>query len=242
MNSKSRACIRKSVQFFSSIFLIILIAALASPGAMACHRVDKNGNPKPHGKDADCGGNPDTFPSVEEKDTSAFFGDPQRHVESNEVFFIRQGLTTDSGDFVLDDSTNPDIVIDTAQLSKLQLKGRTEICRQLENNTTGLRPDEFSYGWVDDCTDGDCAVEIRLVFTQGVSELTEGESDRVDFLMEAVVSNPDSYHNPFVVEQELRVVRMQADYKKPGTTRTSARCQWTQAGADVPRFHSFPRN
>lgn len=53
--------------------------------------------------------------------------------------------------------------------------------------------------------------------------------------------NPDGYANPFFVDRDLTIYMFEVDYKKPGTSRTLAKCQFTPAGMGSPHFHSFVR-
>jgi hypothetical protein len=245
MNTQSHQHLKNLFCFRPAVFLVILAAILITPGAFACHRLDQDGNPRPHGKKAIC---PPIipFPEWEIRDTSAYFYDDHGHdhghiEESGPRDFVRQGLDFDSGDFVAADLSQG-MLIDTRELSKLQVKGKpnSTICRTMEGNTTVLFPEEFSYGWTDDCTDDGCAVEIRFSFS-GMGFLTDGLSDQADFVMHAVIDNPDGYANPFFVDQDLSIYMFEVDYKKPGTSRTLAKCQFTPAGLGSPHFHSFMR-
>lgn len=240
-------------RFFPAVLLVVLAAILVAPNAMACHRLDKNGDPKPHGKIKDCEpSQPQQFPADQEMDTAGFFdkaaNQKNPHFKSGEMNFSRQGLSADSGDFVLDDQ-NASILLDTGLLSKLQLKGspRIDWCRMLDGNTTWLYPESFSYSWVDDCTDGNCAAEFRLTISDGIDLLTYGESDRLDLVMYATINIPDQdpsapIVNPFSIPQDLALYIVEGEYMKPGTTRSIAKCRWTQSGSGVPHFYSVPRD
>jgi hypothetical protein len=53
--------------------------------------------------------------------------------------------------------------------------------------------------------------------------------------------NPDGYANPFFVDQDLTIYMFEVDFKKPGTSRTLAKCQFTPARMGSPHLHSFVR-
>lgn len=236
MNVRYCNRISKIKHIFPAVFLIILAAFLVTPTAVA----GKPGGPKCNPHKTTC--SPNQFPGGNQPDTFGYFGDSYYgHIISGDINFIKQGLDIDSGDFIVD-GDSPEIVIDTSNLSKVQ-KGspKSQLCDALNGNTTGLYPDSFSYGWVSDCTGGSCSAEIRMSFTQGITSLTNEESNQLDLVMYAVINDSESA-NPFAEEQNLFLTNIQADYKKPGTTRTLVQCLMAPQGLGGPQFYSSPRD
>jgi len=222
---------QNSIRLLSAFVLVFVVALFLAPNAFACHQT--KGTPKPHGKETSC--DQDSFPPS--LDTQGYFSG-LHFWENGPRVFLQQDLGTDSGDFSAEYPPGQDVVINTNSLPKLQ-KGRADLCRSMEVDTP-LTPEHYSYGWTDDCTDGICTVEIRLIFSgDQVSNITGELSDRVDFVMYAEIEE-DSVLNPFDELRDLNIILTEASFKKPGTTRTLVKCQFTLGGNGFPIFTSEP--
>lgn len=239
MNVRTHNRFSTSIKFITAISLVFLLALFAMPSAFAGKPGGDNCKPNKH---KICPP-PEPFPGGEDPNTSGRFENENFFFfNSDDINFVKAGLDFDSGDFVMEGSS-PEIFIDSRYLNKLQLKGppNSTLCRAFEDNAVGLFADSFSYGWVDNCTDGSCAVELRLSFSQGISELTNGESDQLDFVMHATIDDTGNAANPFAEPQDLLLYQTEVSFKKPGTTRTAVQCRWTQGGYGSPEFFSSPQ-
>ena len=243
-------------QFFNRFYrhltmtaLVFLAAILIAPSALACHTLDRNGNPKPHGKEKNCG--PDTSPPPESVNTGAYFlGNYGHFKETGPRDYIPQGLTFDSGDYVTTDLVSP-VAVNTRNMSPQAIKGKVALCRTLENREGTayyLIPESYSYGWVDDCRDGECGIEVRISFggNGGISEndilnITGGQSNQLDFVMYSSFTGATGIANPFVTERIFDIVKTTVDFKKPGTTRSIGVCDYFAGGWGEPEFRSIPK-
>jgi len=235
----------------SVIILVLLAALLVAPSALADKCFDRDGNLKPHAKPS-CGSSGTQFP--EQPDTIGYFYDNHAHPEEPEEHghfvdegprnFVQSGLDFGSGDFVAVD-LDLGIWINTSELSTSSKGNSRGLCRKIEDGIL-FYAEKYTYGWVDDCTDGDCAIEIRLDIggpnsssEQDILSLSEGKSNQVEFVMHSVIMGTDA--NPFAEDIEIPIHRAVAEFKKTGTTRTLITCEYTPSGWSGPVFHSFPR-
>jgi hypothetical protein len=236
-----------------TITLVILAALLIAPSALADRCLDKYGNLKPH---APPGCAPaEQLPADQIIDTGAFLFDNHGHeaggedhghfVEDGARDFIQNGLSFESGDFVAGDLSQG-ILVNTSELSCSTKGHPRELCRLLEDDIM-LYAEAYSYGWVDDCRDGDCAIEIR--FTIGgpgsisgtdILEFSDGKSNQIDIVMHSVIMDSTD-PNPFMVARDIPISRTVAEFKKTGTSRTLVKCEFMASGWGGPWFHSVPQ-
>jgi hypothetical protein len=236
-------------RFLSAITFVFLAALLIAPNAFAGKCFDKDGNLKPHAKPS-CLPAP-VFPPG--NDTRAWFfdnhghdggGEDHGHFGEDSRDFIENDPDFESGDFVSSD-LDQGILINTSELSSSSKGNPRGLCRKIEDDTV-LFAETYSYGWVDDCRDGDCAIEIRLsiggpgsLSEEAILALSDGKSNQVDFVFHSVIMGTEP--NPFTEPQDIPIHRTVADFKKTGTTRTLVKCEYTVGGWGVPEFHSVPR-
>ena len=220
-----------AIRMLSAFFLVFVLVLFLAPNAFACHQ--KNGKAKPHGKQPAC--SQQAFPPS--PDTQAYFSGPHFSEDGPRVF-LQQDLDVDSGDFSAEDPSEQDVMINTRSLPKLQ-KGSADLCRSMEAPTR-LTPEHYSYGWTDDCTDGICTVEIRLIFSgDQIRDVTGELSDQVDFVMYTEIEE-ESVLNPFDTFRDLDIILTEASFKRPGTNRTLVKCLFSQGGHGLPTFTSEP--
>ena len=236
-----------------AIILVFLAALLIAPSALADRCLDKYGNLKPH---APPGCAPaEVFPADQMTDTGAFLFDNHGHlaggedhghfVENGPRDFIQNGLAFESGDFVAGDLSQG-ILVNTSELSCSTKGNPRELCRLLEDDIM-LYAETYSFGWVDDCRDGDCAIEIRLTIGgpgsmsgPEILEFSDGKSNQIDIVMHSVIM--DSIDpNPFMVARDIPISRTVAEFKKTGTSRTLVKCEFMASGWGGPWFHSVPQ-
>ena len=179
-----------------------------------------------------------------------FFWDTEGHIEpaSGLEFELSPIRDYDSGDYI---SNSPDtdlVVIDTKTFNKRILKSKRngDLCHAMDS---GLHrsgplesvPDEFSYGWTDDCRDGQCDVEISLRFSGAdIEEITDGRSNQLDIVMYSVISDETIDDDPFRESRNLTINLIEAEYNKFGTSRTLVICQFTPGGNGSGVFHTMP--
>ena len=214
MNGKSARFVLKVPKYF--IFGVLMTAFLAlflAPEAMAgC----KNGkgrckNPPP----------PDNTTASSGSSTASFDDEGNMHIEDGSYLSCVTGtdLTVASGDYFCNgpDGSLPEFHIKTASFTGLFNKKYRKICGYLSDtpqpgthNFAKLTPDEVSYGWRDDCTNGSCRIEISLKFS-GEEILTETDND-ADQLSIVLSGWADPYPtlkedeaNPFYKQKEVFV-------------------------------------
>lgn len=231
---------RNSLRFYGAVLAITILALFVVPNAFACHRDDT-----PHGKDTDCGGGSGFPPGVFM--TEVYFSDAMGHFESSPglEFELSPNRDYDSGDYI----SNPTdfFIIDSRSLSKRVLRGRKngDLCQAMNSGLSGSGPfvsvpDEFSFGWTDDCRDGQCAVEISLRFSGiDVEEISNGRSDEVEIVMYTVITDQSIDDDPFRESRELTINLVEVEYNKFGTSRTLVACQFTAGGQGSGVFHSM---
>jgi len=239
-----------SINLLTTILLVFLAAMLIAPGAQACHRLDKDGNPKPHGKNATCD-DPNPSPPPAGNSTDAFLlGNYGHFKEESSRAFAPQGLENDSGDYVSTDMVSP-IAINTRNMSAQPAKGKAKgLCRALEAPEGApflLTPESFSYGWTDDCRDGECGIEIRMTIggdggssEQDILDISDGQSNQLDFVMYSTLVDDAGDANPFSSERTIEIYRVVGDYRKLGTTRSLVTCEYFPGGWGLPEFKSGP--
>lgn len=86
--------------------------------------------------------------------------------------------------------------------------------------------DEYTVGWTESCADGDCAMEVRLLISDGVSNRTMQKSDRFEMILFGTATMAEGTTNPFHEHLSFAVDWIEVDFKKPGSTRTLVTCMW----------------
>jgi hypothetical protein len=210
----------------------LLLLLIATPGAFACHKGDP---PIPHGKVTDCNGTnptPDPPPSATET-LFALTGNivseaapplsSGRPCSKGLIFSVAQG----NYDCLV--SQHPGIMIDTISMTGVYQKKAAQICKSLTHHHV-LQPSVggFQYGWMDNCLDGICNVEIRLIFEgQQILDRTQGKSDLLDVVMHATVDTLDSYQvdsNPFYESRQADIKSIDLYFRSTGSTDSVASC------------------
>jgi hypothetical protein len=214
----------------------IVIAGMLLPmNASACHRG------APHGKNAaPCF---DGFPPGVGGKTSAGFNDEFFDVAFQT--FDRLPTSTDTaGDYVADNPGSNLVTIDLQGLSKSSSsRKKADLCHMMDDDFTDPRangpfvsaPDTFSYGWIDNCTDDGCDIEISMSFSgTDVSTFTGGLSDSITVLMQGSIDQATASDDPFDVAQQVGspngIPTMTVTYNKIGTSRTLVECTHSPQG------------
>jgi len=122
----------------------------------------------------------------------------------------------------------PLVSISTAELNGLFSRRYWEICRTFSNPATAgvdLAPDQFSYGWLDDCSDGDCAVEATVSFSGSeLLDITSGSADQL--VVSAYGRIYGTLSDPFAENQEVVIERLNLAFSKSTTGRSTGTCDW----------------
>ena len=134
------------------------------------------------------------------------------HIEDGGYLSCGTGadLTVANGDYFCDGpdgSSLPEFHISTASFTGLFNNKYREICGSFGNTTqldghnfAILTPDEVSYGWRDDCTDGSCRIEISMKFSQGIRAETGDKADQLSIVIGGWIDTTtleDDEANPF---------------------------------------------
>jgi hypothetical protein len=227
---------------------LVLLMFLA-PEVWACHKG------VPHGKETSCvNPNPDPPPSAAET-SFAIYGDiiseasppgsAGRPCIDDDIF------TVERGDYRCPVSEYPGLMIHTHFMSGVFAKKARPLCTSLKHQVLKPSQSGFQYGWTDNCRDGACEVEVRLIFEgEQILEQTGGESDLLDVVMHAKINTmgdvePDS--NPFYHFREVDILSVDFDYKLVGSTRSAATCTFyvpmaSQVYPQPARLISIPVN
>jgi len=153
------------------------------------------------------------------------------------------------GDYLSNPTDSDLVLIDTRSFNKriLRSKRNGDLCHAMDsglhkNGPLESVPDEFSYGWTDDCRDGQCDVEISLCFSGiDIEEITGGRSNQLDIVMYSMISDVTIEDDPFRESRNLTTSLIEAEYKKFGTSRTLVKCQFTPGGHGSGTFHTMPQ-
>lgn len=234
---------KNHLRFLSAVLVVLVLALFIAPKAFACHR-----NDRPHGKETSCGGSdlPPGFFFAE-----AYFEDEEGQFSSAPGLEFERSVNSnvDSGDYIANSADLGIVTINTRSYNKRVLKGKKDgdLCHAMnaglhENGPLESIPDEFSYGWTDDCSEGQCAVEISLHFSgDDVFELSGGRSDQINIIMYTSISDSLVNDDPFTEVQALSIDIMEAEFNKLGTSRTLVQCQFLRGGIGPGLFHSTPK-
>lgn len=216
------------IYFHVAVALSLVLFLFVAPAAMACHKDDV-----PHGKVSTCDNpNPDPPPTVVETYV-AIHGDliseilppasPGRPCAKADIF------DADRGDYNCSVSAYPGLMIDTIRMSGDGRPKALDLCHNLTHHVV-LMPSEsgFQYGWTDNCRDGDCDVEVRIVFEgEQILETTGNKADVLDVVMHAKVDTLDDDpldSNPFYHSRDIDITSVDLDFKLTGSKKSAAKC------------------
>ena len=86
-------------------------------------------------------------------------------------------------------------------------------------------PNQFSYGWLDDCSDGDCAVVASVFFSGSeVEDLTSGIADQLN--VSAFGRLYGAFGDPFAVNQDVVIERLNLAFSNSPRGRSAGTCDW----------------
>jgi hypothetical protein len=223
----------------AAVLLTLFLALFFTAPAYACH------SGQPHGRDKTPCLNP--LEGVESLNEAQF---NDNYIAMDPQLFRRQATATlESGDYVAEELGWVEVATD--DLSRAADSQRNAGMCGIMDTASGLdpsargpflsTPDEFSYGWTDNCTDGGCNVEVSMAFSgQDVIDLTEGRSDQLVIVMRASVANPGQNIEPFLVPTKISIGSMLATYNKIGTSRPLVNCQFAPQGWGGPVLRTNP--
>jgi len=251
MNGKFPKLVLKVPRYFIfSIFMTVLLALFVSPGAMAgcANGKGRCKNPPP----------PDNTTISTGFSTASFDVDGNMHVEDGGYLSCGTGrdLTVASGDYFCggpDGSGTPLPVfhISTASFTGLFNNKYREICGYLGNtpqpdhhNFAMLRPDEVSYGWRDDCTDGSCRIEISMKFSgPDIQAKTKNKADQLSIVIGGWIDTTlkDDEANPFYKQKNVFVYVDSAtlEYGLTGKKRSVGFCPFGVDRNDLNQSVTF---
>jgi len=218
--------------FAAGVLLIVAVAILAPFSAQAgCNQ---------KGKGRDCVNVP-SLPSNSNLtliDGTHFHFDPDALVTCARA----ETNTTDSGAYLCSDP--PDLFVSTRLLTGIFSNRFWDICHTFMpgDGEDGflLTPDALSYGWIDDCSDGDCAVEVRAEFSGvDLETLTNGDADRLSMVMHGKLYDA-SQADPFAQSQIVVIDRIGLAFFRPDSDRNAGVCDWyTDLSGNQVRLNSF---
>ena len=137
------------------------------------------------------------------------------------------GNMTSGGNYLCDGAL-PSVSISTMELNGLFSRRYWEICRTFNQPGTAgvaLVPSQFSYGWLDDCSDGDCAVVASVSFSGSeLRDLTSGIADQL--IVSAYGRLYDALGDPFAENQDVVIERLNLAFSNSMTGRKAGTCDW----------------
>lgn len=203
-----------------------MAALLTAPGVMAC-KPGKGKCPLPNPA-------PEGF-------SLAFLDSANIHIEGLEpgeyeelVCQSEAGATTSSGNYNCN-VNGLEVHILTGKFTGDFNKKFWDLCHTFHHVTHGdaglMTPTYFSYGWLDDCTDGNCAIAVRFAFEgQAVLDETFGEADQLSVEMTGMWQpggDPLNATNPFVGEDPaVEIDTVYLEFGNTGQKRLAAACNW----------------
>jgi hypothetical protein len=204
--------------FVASTALAIAVAILAPSGAHAgCNQL---------GKGRDC----KNVVSLPSNTSLAEIYGTNFHFGPDVLLLCTSAATNaaDSGDYFCGEP--PAMFLSTSMLTGLFSHRFRDICHSLMpgDGEDGflLTPDTVSYGWTDDCTDGDCAIEVRAEFSgPEVEALTGTLADRLSMVMHGKAYEA-AEADPFAADQTVIVERIGLMFFRPGSKRNAGTCDW----------------
>lgn len=223
-------------------FILIFIASLfLAPAAFAGCKNNK-------GK---CNQPPNPTPASP-GNSIAYFDDSNIHLEEGGAFLecnSEVGNIAGSGSYFCTGENSgalPLVHLTTLGFTGLYSNKDEEDCKALQYKVfrddhayAMLEPDTFTYGWVDDCTDTSCRIEIKIAFSgPEILEETGVDADEMTVILGGViVDTPVDEPNPFL----RRTVEVWADgatieYRQSGRKRAVAVCPFGIWAPD-PRYH-----
>jgi len=136
--------------------------------------------------------------------------------------------TADSGAYFCSDP--PDLFMSTRMMTGMFARRFWDICHTFlpgdGENGFLLTPDAVSYGWIDDCSDGDCAIELQAEFSGlDLEALTHGDADRLNMVMHGKVYDALEA-DPFAQDQIVIIDRIGLAFFRPGSDRSAGTCDW----------------
>ncbi len=228
-------------RILGGFILILVMSMFIAPGAMAgCNKKGK-------GKDCPDPG-PDPNPPAPGNSLVAFTGsliqDYSNPGDVDRDCATETGISNASGNYNCMVAGRPDVSMNTQGLTALFKKSHRTICNSFATGLLDppavLSPDAgFSYGWTDDCTDGSCAVEVRVTFSGSqILAATSDKADSLDVVMTGTIDTTGDDGNPFLLDQDVFIDNMEFNFKKPGRNRTAGRCMFytTPAISDPPQI------
>ena len=111
-----------------------------------------------------------------------------------------------------------------------------KICNSLAFDAVSVgHPDEVSFGWTDDCSDGSCALEMNLEFSgPRILEVTNGASDALSVVLHGAIATASGDNgNPFLLPREIGFDSMDLVFLKPGSTRIAGLCTLYMDGSEA---------
>ena len=249
MNGKSARLVLKVPRYY--IFGLLMTAFLAlfvAPEAMAgC----KNGKGKCNSPPP-----PDNTTITPGSSTASFDGEGNMHIEKDGGYVscgTGADLTVASGDYFCDGpdgSSLPEFHITTASFTGHFNKKYREICSYLGNtpqpgdhNFAKLTPDEVSYGWRDDCTNGSCRIEISMKFSgQDIRTETDNKADQLSIVLSgtAYPQLDGDEANPFYMQEVyVDIDSATLDFGLTGKRRSVGLCPFSVDKNDGNQFVTF---
>jgi len=204
--------------FAAGVLLIVACAVLAPCSAQAgCNQ---------KGKGRDC----NVVSSLDSNSSLAAIDGTHFYFESDAWATCASAAnnSADSGSYLCSDP--PTMFLSTRLLTGIFANRFWDICHSFTpgDGEEGfvLTPDDVSYGWIDDCSDGDCAVEVRAEFSGlDLEDLTDGKADRLNMVMHGKVYDALEA-DPFAEDQIVIIDRIGLAFFRPGSDRNAGTCDW----------------
>ncbi len=121
-----------------------------------------------------------------------------------------------------------DMYLSTIRFTGIFANKNWDLCHALDSGAI-LHPEDFSYGWLDDCADGTCAVAVNMAFSgAGVEARTGGKADKLNVVMSTTLAtevSPDPFGPPR--QKQLMVInQINLDFIKSASGRSVGTCAW----------------
>jgi hypothetical protein len=142
----------------------------------------------------------------------------------------------------------PSIFMSTRKFTGIFNKQSWDLCNTLnqpDSNGLELVPDEFSYSWLDDCSDGLCQMAVRMVFSGAeVEAVTPGNADRMNVALNATIALPQGISDPFAYAKlgPIAIDRVDLEFFRTASGKSAGTCAWfSDLTGSQATFENFQR-
>lgn len=201
-----------------SIGVLVLSASMfaASTASAACNKF---------GRGKDC---PQPNPTPPNSTVAELIGS---NFDSGTSMDCSTGINTSAGGTYFC-AAPPPIFMSTRKFTGIFNKQSWDLCNtlnQADSNGLELIPDEFSYSWLDDCSDGLCQMAVRMVFSGAeVEDATPGNADQMNVILNATIALPEGQLDPFAYAKlgPMTIDRVDLEFFRSSNGKSAGTCAW----------------